>query len=96
MRRGNFASKLIGLQSSFLECKYFVPTKRSVEGEKKPTRKFFNISEILESMKLYEHVIELRTYFKYANLFNSSLLFVGPFPAVSNRVSRLDKTLKLT
>ena len=29
----------------------------------------FNISEILESMKLYQHVIELSTYFKYANLF---------------------------
>ena len=29
----------------------------------------FNISEILELMKLYQHVIELSTYFKYANLF---------------------------
>ena len=37
-------------------------------------------------MKLYKHVNKLRTYFKYANLFNSSLLFVGPFPAVSNRI----------
>ena len=37
--------------------------------EKKPTRKVFNISEILESMKLYQHVIELSTYFNYANLF---------------------------
>ena len=49
--------------------KYFVPTKCAVKkGEKKPTLKFFNISEILES-KLYQHVIELSTYFKYANLF---------------------------
>ena len=29
--------------------------------EKKPTRKVFNISEILESIKLYQHVTELST-----------------------------------
>ena len=39
--------------------KNFIPTKCSVKkGRRNPLGNFFNVSEILESMKLYQHVID--------------------------------------